>query len=585
MEQAMDGQLSDGAAREQFRPRPAHLALLVAVCCALYLYGVGTLPLMDPDESRCALIVKEMERTGQWLMPHLMGAPYYDKPAPFFWAAAAGQWLTGNVEAGGRVVAALAGLLTVLVTYLFVTRAFARRAGLLAGLVLATSVQFWFMARWYRMDMPFAAGMWAALWWFWRGENLAARSAPAARTARARRWQWCGFYLFCGIATMFKGPAGLFLPAVIVGAYFLFTRQARRLTEFFCLSGIALYLLIAAPWYVAVSLHDKDYFYQFFVRQNLGRYAGGSSIGRGHRWSGALYVPIIIIGLMPWSIYLPGIVARLLPRRWSARADRPAELLLWLAAIIPPAFFALGKTHLVGYILPAYPPLAALVGVLMARWVDGAASDRLMRVGAWSTIATMPLLAACAAGVEIYLHCLNAWIALPAAFCLLAAWRMILHLRRDQRGPVLGWAAAGIVVVLLFATGHTSGPMLDLMSARRFAQAVPADLAPSDLVCAYGKKKISFLLHTHAEKTAVGKVVDFKEKRSRDLPLLAKELASDRRVFCMVTGKHQLAEVQHACPGRVRILESGGGRWLVTNQAEGRGNQEPGTRNAGPGKT
>lgn len=585
MQQAVDVRLSDAADRQPFRPSAAHLALLTAVCCALFLFGIATLPLMDPDEARCALIVKEMQQTGQWLMPHLMGSLYYDKPAPFFWMAAAGQWLTGSVEAGGRAVAALAALLTVLATYLFVGRAFGRRAGLLAGLVLATSVQFWFMARWYRMDMPFAAGMWGALWWFWRGEDLAARSAPAERPASARRWQWCGFYVFCGLATVFKGPAALFLPVVIVASYFLLTRQARRLVEFFCLSGIVLYLLIAAPWYVAVSLRDKDYFYQFFVRQNLARYAGASGVGRGHHWSGALYVPIVIVGLMPWSTYLPGAIVRLFPRRWSARADRPAELLLWLATIIPVAFFALGKTHLVGYILPAFPPLAALVGVLLARWADGTQRDRLLAVGAWSMIVTMPLLAACVAGLEIYLRCLSAWIALPAAVCLLAAWRMIVHLRRDQRGSVLGWAVGAVVVVLLFAVGHTSGPMMDLMSARRFARVVPADLAREDLVCVYGKKKLSFLLDTHAERTATGRVIEFEEEHSRDLSVLAKELASDRRVFCLVTGKPRLADIRRACPGRAHVLASGGDRWLITNQAEAAGKDEPATRNAGPGKT
>jgi 4-amino-4-deoxy-L-arabinose transferase-like glycosyltransferase len=334
---------------------------------------------------------------------------------------------------------------------------------------------------------------------------------------------------------------------------------------------------------VAASLHDKDYFYQFFFRQNIGRWAGDSSIGRGHRWPGILYVPILIFGLMPWSIFLPGVVARLFPRRWAVRADRPAELLLWLAAIIPTAFFAWGKTHLVGYVLPSFPPLAALVAVLMARWAASSQDDRLLRVGAWSMAALVPLLAACAAGVEIYLHSLDAWIALPAACCVLAAWRMIAHLRRNERAPVLGWAMTAMVVVLLFAIGHTSGPMLDLMSARRFARAVPSDLASGDLVCAYGKKKLSLLLHTHAERTRDATLVEFKAKRSVGLPLLAKEMASDRRVFCLVTGKHRLTEVQRACPGRVYVLESGGDRWLVTNRPGGE--KEPGTGKAEPGKT
>jgi len=148
-----------------------HVALLTGVCGVLFLTYAWRLPLADPEESRCALIVREMMEGGDWIVPHLEGRVYVDKPAPFFWLAALGWKLTGNAELGGRLVAALGGFGAVLATYAIGRRLFGGRAGLLAGLVLATAGEFLFMARWYRMDMPFAAAMWAAVWWFWRGET------------------------------------------------------------------------------------------------------------------------------------------------------------------------------------------------------------------------------------------------------------------------------------------------------------------------------------------------------------------------------------------------------------------------------
>ena len=70
-----------------------------------------------------------------------------------------------------------AGLLAILTTYAVARRMFSPRVGLLAGLVLATSVEFWYIARWYRMDMPFAAAMWAAIACFWFGERTDAGTA------------------------------------------------------------------------------------------------------------------------------------------------------------------------------------------------------------------------------------------------------------------------------------------------------------------------------------------------------------------------------------------------------------------------
>ncbi|MDY7011618.1 MAG: glycosyltransferase family 39 protein, partial [Planctomycetota bacterium] len=141
----------------------AHLALLILLCGGLFLFRIQSLPLADPEEARCALIVRHMLDSGDWIVPHLDGQVYYDKPAPYFWLTAAGWKLTGSAELGGRLVSALAGLLAVMITYAFARRQFSPLSGMLAGVVLATSGEFLFLARWYRMDMPFAAAMWAYL--------------------------------------------------------------------------------------------------------------------------------------------------------------------------------------------------------------------------------------------------------------------------------------------------------------------------------------------------------------------------------------------------------------------------------------
>ena len=90
-----------------------HLGLLVLLCAVLFFYRARSLPLADPDESRCALIVRNMFSTGDWVVPRLEGRAYFTKPAPFFWLAAVGQKVTGSAEQGGRGVSALSGILAV----------------------------------------------------------------------------------------------------------------------------------------------------------------------------------------------------------------------------------------------------------------------------------------------------------------------------------------------------------------------------------------------------------------------------------------------------------------------------------------
>jgi len=149
------------------------VAALTAISAVIFLANAATLPLADPDEARCGSIVRTMLSTGDWLMPKLEGQLYWDKPAPFFWLAAIGQLATGSMELGGRLVAALAAVACVLTTFCFARRYTGNFGAFLAGMILVGSPEFVFVGRWYRMDMPFVAAMWAALWWFWRYEGRA----------------------------------------------------------------------------------------------------------------------------------------------------------------------------------------------------------------------------------------------------------------------------------------------------------------------------------------------------------------------------------------------------------------------------
>lgn len=527
-----------------------HVALLLAACALLFLSGAASLPLLDQEEARCAQLVREMLRSGDWLLPHYLGQPYFDKPAPYFWVAAASEWLTGNAALGGRLVAALAATFAVLTTYAVGRRGFGATAGLIGALVLATSAQFWFMARWYRMDMPFAAAMWAAVAFVWLLER-----AGAGATAARRRWVWCGFYFFCALATLFKGPAGLALPVMIVGCYLLVTRQARRLAEFFDWRGLAIFVLIALPWYVAVAVRVPSYAYEFLFRQNLMRF-GSSEFG--HSWPGILYLPILLLAFLPWTLFLPAAVRRQPLRRQGGDGERPHALLLWLAAIVPLLFFSFSSTKLVGYILPCFAPLAVLVGAALADWI--ARPERLMRGSAYALVVVFVGLCAGAAFLELRLAHRPAWVMPAVALAAVGAGLMLRTLRQGRRGAFVGWSIAGTAALLLLLVSTAGRVAYEQHSTRALAARIPAaDRAVAEFLM-WPKARTSFVYYTDIDDPRRIRYID-----PASIDTVVASLNGAHRVYVLVTGKANLRQLASRSPGRVEVVGNTGDMWLVSN--------------------
>jgi 4-amino-4-deoxy-L-arabinose transferase-like glycosyltransferase len=538
----------------------AYPGLLVLVCASLFLYRANSLPLVDPDEARCALIVRNMFRSGEWIVPHFENRVYFDKPAPFFWLAAAAEKLTGGAELGGRLVAALSGTLVVLTAYAMGRRMFGAAAGFLAGVVLATSGEFLFIARWYRMDMPFEAAMWAAIWWFWRSEDMPCCGNPDSSVSKQHPplLRWYGFYMFCAIATLFKGPAGLVLPAMFIGVYLLLSGRPGRVFEMFHIGGILIYLAITAAWFLTIIIREPNYAYEFFIQQNLSRFA--SRTFGNHHFPGILYIPIVLGGLLPWTIFLPTAIIKYFPRKWTLRAQEPAVLFLWTAALVPLAFFSFSKTKLIGYILPVFPPLAILLGRLIADWISSRRFDIDMKRAVWGLSITISVCLFAIIGVDIWQKNIDGWLCIPVLTAIASALAISRSLRRDQRVVLVGCAGTAIVILFLFLVGHTAPAVYERMSTRSLAALVDPAEAASAKFCYWSTPKLSFEYYTGATE-----VEQFHRSSPDSIQRLLHLLKSDRTTYCLVTGKPAMDELNQVSPDGFRVLGQSGPRWLVTN--------------------
>ena len=536
-------------------------AILLAMSAALSLTKAGSLSLADPEESRCALIVQEMIQQGDWMVPHLEGQPYYEKPAPYFWLVAASQKLTGSLELGGRLVSALAGMAAVLLAFAWAARLKGNLAGLLAGLMLATSLEFFFLARWYRMDMPFAAFMFAALWWFWRYEPACPATAGADDTKRAGPLRfsakWLGFYVFCAGATLMKGPLGLCLPGVVVVAYLLMSGRPRRAAEALNVPAIMLYLLLASPWFVATSLSQPGYFHEFFITQHVQRYSGQRF--QKLRAGGIAFIPILLAGLMPWTVYLPGTIVRTFPGRWRRRLAEPGLLMLWLAAGLPLLVFLLSSSSMPNYVLPCYPPLAVLAACPLHDWVTKKGPDRLYGAGAVVMRIVTLLTPLAIGGAEWHYGWLDRWIAVPVlivAICVIASsWA----LRRGRKAAFLCWIVAAIGAGVLYAELHTGPPAYELRSRRQLGLAIRRQAGPRAVLCRWAGSNYSFPLYYGR-----GSAGDIDASRPANMAKLANLLRTESEIYCLVPDAIRRNALQTACGCPLTVVASQGSACVIT---------------------
>jgi 4-amino-4-deoxy-L-arabinose transferase-like glycosyltransferase len=334
-------------------------AVLLALVAALLLLRLGAVPLLGPDEPRYTRVAIEMHRAGEWVTPTLQGEPWLEKTPLFYWLAGGAFSLLGETEAAARAPSVLALLLLVGMTGYVGARLCGTAAGLHAGFVAGTSLLMFAYGRAASMDMLLAATVTASIGL--GGLRLLGLAGPRALPVAAA---------FAGLATLAKGPLGLLLPLVVLGAYILATRQWRLTREFVSPLSIAAFVVVAAPWYIAILVDQgRNFIDVFLLDHNLQRFTSTIHHHPGPFW---YYLPILLAGLFPWSGLTVPAVAGIRPK--GSRTD--VFLLLWLG--LPLVFFSLAGSKLPGYILPCVPPLAILMGRAADRLVSASPPERYL---------------------------------------------------------------------------------------------------------------------------------------------------------------------------------------------------------------
>lgn len=324
--------------------------LLVALALLVFLPGIGSRDLWNPDEPRYAEVAREMREDGHWLVPHLNGRVYAEKPPLMFWAIAGASYLTGGV---GPLAARLPSVAAAIAAALLVAgigrRLFDRRVGWWAALVFLSSAKILWQGRSGQIDMLLTALVTAAMYFFVRG------------LVEERPSDYRLFFFFAGLATLAKGPVGLLPPLLAIVVWAFVAGERRALREMRIPTGLLIWLGVVLAWLVPAALvGGGEYLETIVFRQNLQRFADPWH----HLKPWYYYLTVIPAEFFPWSLYLPGAV-------WIGwrRICGPARrgVLLALAwAVVTVLFFSLSPGKRSVYVLTMYPAMALLVAAALA---------------------------------------------------------------------------------------------------------------------------------------------------------------------------------------------------------------------------
>jgi 4-amino-4-deoxy-L-arabinose transferase-like glycosyltransferase len=358
------------------------LILLTLAIGLLLGYNLGNRALWQPDEGRYAEIPREMLVSGDLVTPRLNGVKYFEKPPLFYWLQVSAIKTFGLNEWALRMWPALLALIGCLATYVTGRRLYNRRTGLIGATVLATSLLYYQMGRIITLDMAVSVFLTIALFAF----LLGTREPPGTR----RRLYLYTFYLLAALATLTKGLIGIVIPGMIIGTWILLLNRWRLLKEIHLPTGLALFLLVAAPWHVMVSNANPEFLNFYFIHEHFLRFTT-----KIHRRYEPVYffVPVLIVGLLPWVAFLAQAMRFSLPPSWGERQEHKESLFLLLWVVLIFAFFSTSDSKLVPYILPLFPPMALLLGRYLGAAWDGE-PVRGLRTGFWIVLGLCTVVAA-----------------------------------------------------------------------------------------------------------------------------------------------------------------------------------------------
>jgi 4-amino-4-deoxy-L-arabinose transferase-like glycosyltransferase len=448
-----------------------HIAIIMVFLAALafFIPFSADIPITDPVESNYALTAKEMVLSGDWLSPRIYGHYWFDKPVMTYWLIAASYKVFGFSEFAARFPAMLFSAASVAFAYWFSRIIFNnRQAALYSTLVLATSLEFWVLSRMIITD---------AVLFFYTSVSLA--TFYLGMQDKKAIWYVLA-YATAGLAVLTKGPVGIILPGIIVFVYIICTRQWRLLSKLFIIRGGAIFLLVAAPWYVLMyQVHGQEFIDTFLGLHNYLR----ATVSE-HPKDNVFYYYLVLfpISLLPWTgIFFKAVFSVIKREKSSVQTF----LVAWILTMV--AFYTMMATKYPTYVFPATFPAALLIGQYLRQMQE----QQNRKFWWWLSLPTIILLIIAGGAPQLISMAIGKNLLLSSAIFLglIIAWLQIKG--NTDRLPVTTALTAIIISLLLIHNGLV--PLTQSRSAKAVVQPLPQEGAA---VASYGEYATSAVFYS-----------------------------------------------------------------------------------------
>ena len=337
--------------------RNSKFLLFFLPCWLLLLSWIR--PLSVPDEGRYGDISRAMVESGDWLTPRIDGLPFMHKPPLLHWLSSIFMELFGVHVWVLRLVPVLAGTLMLVGLFLFVKKYISEGVAQLTVIILATNLLFFGSSQYINHDLLVASWITISVLCF------------ADFTISARKPILFLGYIAGAAAFLSKGLIGVLIPGMILLPWILYTKQWKKIPSLLNPLAILLFLLIISPWLYAVQSKYPQFLHYFFIDQQFSRFSS-KEFNNKQPW--CFYLLILFVSCLPWFFASRFESIKTIFKDYK-QSGVFALLVWWFISVT--VFFSIPPSKLAGYILPAVPPLAIFLALVMNKVLESSYKTKL----------------------------------------------------------------------------------------------------------------------------------------------------------------------------------------------------------------
>lgn len=320
--------------------------LVVLITTLIFSIFLGARNLSAPDELRYAEIPREMIVNHDYIVPTINGVKYLEKPPLFYWMQVASIKIFGLHEFNLRLATLWMAVLGVAATYLFTAKIYSRQTAWFAALILSSMSLYFAMAHVITLDMTVSVFITLSLYAFF----LAIKNQSCTAMLLG--------FLASAAAMMTKGLIAVIFPGLILGIWITLFQRWHQIQWRHVVLGFLIFIALVAPWHLLLQQRAPEFLHFYFVEQQLLRYT--TTIA--HRYQPFyFYLPVLVLGTLPWSYFLPKALFFLKKSYWRHRRQYENSWFFWLWFLSIFLFFSASDSKLIPYVLPGLPPLAILI--------------------------------------------------------------------------------------------------------------------------------------------------------------------------------------------------------------------------------